>query len=157
MNQEMHAREAISAAEAECYIVIEGQRYNFMQAINLEATVKKNKKKVPILGRVNKGNKATGQEITGKAQFHYNTSLFRDVMLKYQNKGEDIYFDIIVTNEDPTATVGRQTIILKDCNLDSGLLVKFDADGDTLTDEIEFTVERFEMPEKFKHLEGMVM
>lgn len=154
--QIMHAREAVSAALAECFVTLEGTRYNFMQAINLEATMEKNKTEVPILGKPGKGNKATGWSGSGSATFHYNTSIFRKVMKKYKETGEDIYFDIQITNEDKTSTVGRQTIILKDCNIDSLPLVKFDADGEYLEDEFDFTFEDWEMPEEFTVLEGMV-
>lgn len=154
-NQIMHARDSVSASLAECYVTIEGERYNFMQAINLEATMEKNKTEVPILGKTGKGNKATGWQGTGSATFHYNTSIFRKVMKKFKETGEDIYFDIQITNEDKTSTVGRQTIILKDCNIDSLPIVKFDADGEYLEDEFDFTFEDWEMPEEFAMLDGM--
>lgn len=153
--QIMHARDSISASLAECFITIDGERYNFMQAINLEATMEKNKTEVPILGKTGRGNKATGWTGTGSATFHYNTSIFRKLMKKFKETGEDVYFDIQATNEDPTSTVGRQTVILKDCNIDSALLVKFDADGEYLEDEFDFTFEDWEMPEAFANLEGM--
>lgn len=101
----MHARDAISAALAECFVTIEGERFNFMQAINLEATFEKKKTEVPILGKPGRGNKATGWSGTGSATFHYNTSIFRRLMQRYKDTGEDVYFDIQVTNEDPTSTV----------------------------------------------------
>ena len=154
-NQIMHARDSVSASLAECFVTIEGERYNFMQAINLEATMEKNKTEVPILGKTGKGNKATGWQGTGSATFHYNTSIFRKVMKKFKETGEDIYFDIQITNEDKTSTVGRQTIILKDCNIDSLPIVKFDADGEYLEDEFDFTFEDWEMPEEFAMLDGM--
>lgn len=152
----MNAKDAISASLAECFITIDGTRYNFMQAINLEANFDKTKAKVPILGKTGKGNKSTGWEGSGSATFHYNTSVFRELMLRYKNTGEDVYFDIQVTNEDPTSSVGRQTVILKDCNVDGGILTKFDADADYLDEDIDFTFEDFEMPEKFSLLPGMV-
>lgn len=151
----MNARDAVSAPLAECFVTIEGNRYNFMQAINLEANFEKNKTEVPILGRTAKGNKSSGWNGTGSATFHYNTSIFRKLLVRYKETGEDIYFDIQVTNEDPTSTIGRQTIILKDCNMDGGLLAKFDADGEYLDESIDFTFEDFEMPEEFKMLNGM--
>ena len=151
----MHARDSISASLAECYVTIEGKRYNFMQAINLEASIEKNKTEVPILGKTGKGNKSTGWSGSGSATFHYNTSIFRDLLKRYKETGEDIYFDIQVTNEDKTSTVGRQTVILKDCNMDGGTIAKFDADADYLEDEFDFTFEDFEIPEKFTALAGM--
>lgn len=153
--QIMHAKDSVSAPLAECYVTIGENRYNFMQAINLTAEIEKNKTEVPILGKTGKGNKATGWSGTGSATFHYNTSIFREMLLKYKETGEDIYFDIQVTNEDPTSSVGRQTVILKDCNLDGGILTKFDADEEYLEDEFDFTFEDFEMPEKFNQLAGM--
>ena len=62
-----------------------------------------------------------------------------------------------ITNEDPTTEIGRQTIILYDCNFDNVTLAAFDADSDdVLTESIDFTAERFEMPEKYKLMDGIL-
>ena len=151
----MNAKDAVASSLAECFVTIEDNRYNFMQAIDLEANIKKTKTEVPILGKTGRGNKSTGWKGSGKATFHYNTSIFRKLLQKYKDSGEDIYFDIQVTNEDPTSSVGRQTVILKGCNLDGGVITKFDADSEYLEEELEFTFEDFEIPEIFKNLNGM--
>jgi hypothetical protein len=158
MAQTMAARNAVSAKMAECYVTIDGNRYNFMSAINVEVTMEKNKTEVPILGRMNRGHKSTSSSITGSAEFHLNTSIWRELAYRFQETGEDVYFDMQITNEDITASdIGRQTIILYDCNLDGVTLAAFDADSDdTLTESIDFTVERFEMPEKFNLMNGML-
>ncbi len=153
--QTMNAKDAISASQAECYVTIEGNRYNLMQAINLEAKVEKTKSEIPILGKTGKGNKTTGWKGSGSATFHYNSSIFRELLYRYKETGDDVYFDIQITNEDKGATVGRQTIVLKDCNVDGGLLAKFDADAEYLEDEMDFTFEDWEMPETFTELPGM--
>ena len=158
MAQTMQAKNAVSAKMAECYVTIDGNRYNFMSAINVEVTFEKNKTEVPILGRMNKGHKSTSSSITGSAEFHFNTSVWRELAYHFQETGEDLYFDMQITNEDITASdIGRQTIILYGCNFDSVILTAFDADSDdTLTESMDFTVERFEMPEKFKIMDGMM-
>jgi len=156
MSNIMNAKDAVSASLAECFVTIEGNRCCFMQAINLEASFEKNKSEVPILGKTGKGNKSTGWKGTGSATFHYNTSIFRELMMRYKNTGEDIYFDIQVSNEDATSSVGRQTVILKDCNMDGGILTKFDADAEYLDEDMDFTFEDFEIPEKFNLLNGMM-
>ena len=153
--QSMNAKDAVSASLAEGFVTIEGNRYNFMQAINLEASIEKTKSEIPILGRTGKGNKTTGWKGSGSATFHYNTSIFREQLYRYKETGQDVYFDIQITNEDPTSSVGRQTIILKDCNVDGGILAKFDADGEYLDEDLDFTFEDWEMPEQFSHLQGM--
>ncbi|MGN1013838.1 MAG: phage tail tube protein [Butyricicoccus sp.] len=155
--QTMNAKDCVSAALAECYVTIEDTRYLFMQAINVEATIKKNKSTVPILGRTGKGHKSTGWEGTGSATFHYNTSVFRSLLKRYKETGEDVYFDMQLTNEDPTSSVGSQTVNLIDCNLDGGTLAKFDASkSDYLDESFDFTFEDFEIPEEFTLLDGMV-
>ena len=53
----MNAKDAVSASLAECFVTIGDNRYNFMQAINLEANFEKNKTEVPILGKTGKGKK----------------------------------------------------------------------------------------------------
>lgn len=151
----MNGKDAISASLAECYVTLEGIRYNFMQAINLEASMEKSKTEVPILGRTGKGNKATSWKGSGSATFHFNSSIFRKLMKKYKDTGNDFYFDIQITNSDPTSAVGSQTIILKDCNLDSIILAKFDADGEYLDEDMDFTFEDWEMPQEFTELNGM--
>lgn len=158
MAQTMNARNAVSAKMAECYVTIDGNRYNFMSAINLEVTFEKNKIEVPILGRMNRGNKAVSSKISGSAEFHMNTSIWRELAYRFQENGEDIYFDMQITNEDITASdIGRQTIILYGCNWDSMTLAAFDADSDdVLTETIEFTAERFELPEKYSLMAGVL-
>ena len=151
----MKAKDAISAKLAECFATIGNNRYNFMQAINFEANFEKTKTEVPILGKTGTGNKSTGWKGTGSATFHYNTSIFREMMQKYKDTGEDVYFEIQVTNEDPTSAAGRQTVVFVDCNIDGGILAKFDADGEYLDEDMDFTFEDFKMPETFKLLDGM--
>ncbi|MDE6616433.1 MAG: phage tail tube protein, partial [Lachnospiraceae bacterium] len=68
----------------------------------------------------------------------------------------DVYFDIQVVNEDPGSKAGRQEVILKDCNMDGGILTKFDADGEYLDEEMNFTFEDVMMPSAFTDLPGFV-
>ena len=154
-NVVMKAKDTLSAKLAQCFVTIGENLYNFMQAINFEASFEKTKTEVPILGKTGAGNKATGWKGSGSATFHYNTDIFRKLLLDYKDTGEDVYFEIQVTNEDPTSAAGRHTIVFMDCNIDGGILAKFDADGEYLDEDMDFTFEDFKMPETFKLLDGM--
>ena len=155
-NVMIKSKDTISAALAECFVTIGTRRYNFMQAIKIEAKFEKTKTEIPILGKPGKGNKATGWKGTGSATFHYNTSIFRQMMAQYKDTGEDIYFEMQISNEDPSSAAGRQTMVLVDCNIDGGILAKFDADGEYLDEDMDFTFEDFKMPETFKDLDGFL-
>lgn len=159
-NITMKAKDTLSATLAECYLELPNasgrkDRYNFMQAINLEAKFEKTKSEVPILGKTGKGNKSTGWKGTGSATFHYNTSVFRKMMEEFKNTGQDTYFDIQIINEDPTSAAGKQEITLIGCNIDGGILAKFDADAEYLDEDMDFTFEDFKMPKTFNVLDGM--
>ena len=153
-NVTMKGKDTIAAKLAECFITIGTRRYNFMQMIDMEAKVDKTKKKVPRLGAIMDGHKSVGMEGTFSGTAHYNQSVMRQALLDYKNTGEDTYFEMQITNDDPGSAAGRQTIVLYDCNTDGGILAKFDADGETLDEELEGTFDDFDMPESFKKLMG---
>lgn len=154
--QTLRARDVISSKLAKCYVTVGNNRYNLMMATKLEAKFEKNKQEVAILGRTSKGHKTSSMNGTGSMTVYQVTSLFTDMIKKFQDTGEDTYFDIQVINEDPTSAAGRQTIILKDCNIDSAVIAAFDADSDDwLAQEMDFTFESFELPEKFTELDGV--
>ena len=135
----MNALDAIAGSQASAYVTMaDGNRYCFMQLYSFESKMDISVAEVPILGTA-----------------HYNQSVFREMLLEYKRTGFMPTFDIQVANEDPTASVGRQTIILKNCLTKSGILAKFDADAETLDEELEGTFDDWEMPETFSLLNGM--
>ena len=69
--------------------------------------------------------------------------------------GKDFYFDMQIVNEDPTSDVGRQTTILKHCNINSAIIAKVDADAEDLDEDFDFTFDDAELPEEFSDLAGM--
>jgi ABC-type thiamine transport system substrate-binding protein len=155
MSTLMNAKDAVWAGMAEVYVTIDGNRYNLIQATKVEATVKKSKKDLAILGRTMAGHKAAGGKGSGKISFYYNTSIFRSLMKTYQDDGKDFYFDMTITNKDDTSSVGKQVVILKDCNLDETVVAKCEAGGDPLIEDASFTFESFELPTEFTQLDGM--
>lgn len=156
-NVTMKAKDAISAKLAECFITIGKNRYNFMQMKKFEGKFEKQKQEVPILGKTAKGNKSTGWKGTFSGTAYYNQSVIRQMMMDFKDTGADVYFDIQITNEDPTSSAGRQTITFLDCNIDGGTLAKFDiTSDDPLEEDVNGTFEDFKMPEKFAILDGML-
>ncbi len=154
-NVKMMSADAVSAKMAECYVTIKDVRYNFMQMLDFEAKIEKQKTNVPILGRPMDGNKATGASGTFSGTAHYNQSIMRKMMIDYMNTGEDVYFEIQVTNEDKTTSVGRQTVVFGGCNLDEVIAAKFDAAGEYLDETFNGTFENCNLAEAFKELQGM--
>ena len=155
--QTMRSRDVNAARLAYCYATIDGNRYLLMMAKNLKATVKKNKKSVAILGQTGMGHKSSGWEGTGSMTIYSVTSMFTKMMIDYKKSGEDLYFDMQIVNKDSTSASGSQTLLLKDVNIDSAVVAAFDADGDWLEQDIDFTFDDFQMPQGFTELDGVTV
>lgn len=153
-NVTMNAKDAVFGSLAECFVTIDGRRYNFMNLTEFESKWEVTITDVPILGKVGLGHKATGGKGTWSGKAHYNTSVFRKMANTYQKTGVMPYFDIQVSNEDPTSAVGRQTIIHRGCLCDKFTLAKFQAGEELLDEELSGTFESWDMPETFKDLDG---
>ena len=155
MNTVMNAKDAVYGSLAECFVTIGDNRYNFMSLTEFESQWEVNVTEVPILGKVGTGHKAAGGKGTWSGTAHYNQSIFRKIADAYQKTGVMPYFEIQVTNEDPTSAVGRQTIIHHDCLCDTFTLAKFQAGEELLEEDLSGTFESWDMPESFAVLDGM--
>jgi hypothetical protein len=151
----MNAKDSVHGNHAECYVTINERRYNFMHLTEFESSWDVEIAEVPILGQVSVGHKAAGGSGTWSATAHYNQSILRAMALEYQKTGFMPYFQIQVSNQDPTSAVGRQTIILYDCLCETFNLAKFTVGNEVLDEELSGTFERWDMPEQFKELPGM--
>lgn len=143
------AGDTISGQEARAYITVNGRNEELFYAKKIESKVEKQKTEIKTLGKRGTQNKAAGWKGTGTLTVYYATSLFRELMLKYMKQGVDTYFDLAVTNEDPTSNIGKQTIVLKDCNLDEVSMALFDVDSEVLEEDMSFTFEDADMLDKF--------
>ena len=155
-NAKMNAQDAIFGGLAECYVTINGRRYNFMSMTDFESKWAVNVAEVPILGKVGMGHKAAGGSGPWSGTAHYNQSVFREIANTYQKTGVMPYFEIQASNEDPTSAVGRQTIIHRGCLCEEFTLAKFESGEEILEEDLSGTFEEWDMPEKFKPLDGSI-
>ena len=63
--------------------------------------------------------------------------------------GVDTYFELMLTNEDPTGETGRQTVLLKDVNIEEMLIGKLDVDEAAMDEEMKFTFGGVELLDTF--------
>ena len=71
----------------------------------------------------------------------------------WKETGQDIYFDMVVENDDQESSAGKQSVLLIGCNLDSVILAKLDGDSDDALDEdADFTFEDFDILKAFNKI-----
>lgn len=133
----------------------DGRRMCAMQVKNIEASVSYEKEQVAILGKRGKGNRKTGETYSGSMTLWYVDSSFRKLAEQYKNSGLDFYYDLEVTNNDPTSKAGSQIVVLRDVNFDELILTKLDADSAVLDEDVSFTFEDWLLDTAFNELDGL--
>lgn len=145
----LKAGDTISGQEGRAYATINGNVEELFFIKTLEATITKQKTQLKTLGKRGSQNKANGWEGTGEMTVYYVTTMFRQLMLDYIKTGRDTYFDITIINEDPSSSIGRQTVVLKDVNLDDVMIAKLDTESEVLEEEAAFTFDDVEILDSF--------
>jgi hypothetical protein len=145
----LRAGDTISGQEGKATANIDGNVQDMFFVKSLEATFDKEKVEVKTLGKRGTQHKGVGWSGAGSMTLYYVTTLFRQMALKYAKTGKDTYFDITIINDDPTSTIGKQTVVLYNCNIDSTILAKLDTDSDTLDEDIDFTFDGFDILDSF--------
>lgn len=145
----LKAGDVISGREGSAFMTVDGRNIDMFFLKNITGTIEKKKADVNTLGSRNVQKKSTGWEGTGSMEIYAVTSEFIKIAQDYVKNGVDTYFTIKTTNEDPTSSIGRQSILLKDVNLDTIPIVGLDVDEEFLTQEMEFSFSDFEALEFF--------
>jgi len=155
-NAVMAAHDAIQGSQAVCYFTLEGRRYNFMSITEFNSALSFTTTEVPRVGTIMMGYKITAAAGSWSATCYYNQSTFRVLAERFQNTGRFPEFEIQVTVDDKTTTVGRQTIILTGCLLEGDLeLAKIVSGEGVLEEELSGVFQGFMIPETFRTLPGM--
>lgn len=148
----MKAKDAISGKEGSLYATIDGNVIQVAECKSINAKITKNKSEFKALGYRGTQHKATGWSGSGSLTIHYASSRWAKMMIDYAKDGVDTYFKLQIINEDPTSSIGKQTVTLIDVNFDESEIAKIDTDAEFLDETMNFTFSDVEMPDEFKEL-----
>lgn len=148
----MKASDAISGKEGSLYAKIDGKVIPVAECKSINAKITKNKTEFKALGYRGTQHKATGWSGSGTLTIHYASSRWAKMMIDYAKKGIDTYFKLQIINEDPTSSIGKQTVTLIDVNFDEAEIAKIDTDAEFLDATMNFTFSDVAMPDEFKEL-----
>ena len=142
----LNAPDTISGKEGRAYAKVNGNNEELFYAKTIEGNVEKSKSEVKAIGKRMTGHKTTGGNGTGSMTLYYLSPLFRQMVKQWKETGVDVYFDMVVENDDQESSAGKQSTLLIGCNLDSVALAKLDGDSDDPLDEdVDFTFEDFDI------------
>ena len=75
-------------------------------------------------------------------------------MLDYVKTGKDVYFEIVIENNDPSSDIGRQSVALKQVNIDNVTMAKLDINSTELDEEVSFTFNDIDILKSFNDVVG---
>lgn len=133
-------RDTLNGKLGQAFVTIDGQSQELFRAKKINVATNIQSTDVPVVGTTRIQEKATGVKQTGTMTIYYGTPLLTQMAVTYAQTGVVTYFDLQVTNNDPTATVGTQTIVYYGCKLSGELLTSIiDVDVDMLEQECTFS------------------
>ena len=148
----LQAEDCVNGREGVATTEIDGQVVEIMELANINVNIEKDKTEFKAMGTRNTQNKTTGWKGTGSMNVRYVSTRWAELMQRYVKEGIDTYFTIVVTNEDPGSSTGRQVIQVLGCNLDSVDIAKLDVDAEILDQDVDFTFNDFNILESFNSL-----
>lgn len=98
-----------------------------------------------VVGTTLVQKKTTGVSLTGSMTIYYGTPYFLRILQEYLKTGRLPYFTLQVTNDDPSTSVGTQTVVLYNVKLQKLPVSMLDADADVLEEEVSFSYTNLEV------------
>ena len=133
-------RDTLNGKLGQAFVTIDGQSQELFRAKKINVSTNIQSTDVPVVGTTRIQEKATGVKQTGTMTIYYGTPLLTQMAVNYAQTGVVTYFDLQVTNNDTTATVGTQTIVYYGCKLTGELLTSIiDVDVEMLEQECTFS------------------
>ncbi len=138
-------RDTLNGAAGKAVIIQDGQVKDLFGAKNVKTQAEISSSDMKVIGTKKAQQKPGSVKQTGTMTVYYGTPLFLEMLAQYVRTGVMPYFNLQVTNDDPTTTVGVQTVAYYDCKLTGTIpLSVLDAEADMLTMDVSFSYEDFE-------------
>lgn len=132
-------RDAINGKQGTAFLTINGQNIEMFGIKKLETNAEFNEADFKVVGTLTVQKKTTGISYSGTMTVYYGTPHFLKLLQEYRKTGKLPYFTIQITNNDPSSSIGSQTVVLYNVKLQKLPIAKLDADSDTLDMEVGFS------------------
>lgn len=111
------AQDTVNGAEGKIFITQDGRNVEVAGMRNITTNVEIQNEDMRVIGTRKIQNKPNGAKLTGTGNIYYGSNIFKNMVLQYINTGIMPQFDIVITNSDPTTSLGTQSMAYYDCTL----------------------------------------
>lgn len=111
------AKDTVNGAEGKIFVTVSGKNIEVACMRNIRTTGGIQSQDMRVIGTRKIQDKPNGVKLTGTGNIYYGTNLWTDMVLEYIQTGVMPEFDIQITNNDPTTSVGSQVMAYYGCHL----------------------------------------
>lgn len=111
------AKDTVNGAEGKVFVTINGQQIEVAGMRNITTNAEIQGADMRVIGTRTIQNKANGAKLTGTGNIYYGAPIWTDMVLEYINTGNMPTFDIQITNNDPSTSIGSQAFAYYGCQL----------------------------------------
>ena len=138
-------RDALNGKQGTAIATIKGENHILFGAKKIQTDAEFQESDFKVIGTTLVQNKTTGVKLTGSMTVYYGTPLFIKMVRDYIKTGKMTFFDLQIENDDPSTTVGKQTVVYYNCKLNKVPLSILDSDSDQLEEEVGFSYTSIEV------------
>lgn len=111
------AKDTVNGAEGSVVITQDGVNTVVAGMRNIKTNAEIQSSDMRVIGTRIIQNKSNGAKLTGTGNIYYGSPIFTNMVLQYIKTGVMPQFDIQITNNDPTTSVGSQVMAYYGCTL----------------------------------------
>ena len=143
-------RDALNGKTGKAFLTANGKNNELFSIKKFQSDAEFQESDFKVVGTTLVQKKTTGVTLTGSMTIYYGTPLFLEMLQAYLKTGTLPYFTIQVTNNDPSSSVGVQTVALYNCKLSKVPVAMLDADAEWLEEEVSFSYTSLEVLNAFR-------
>lgn len=132
-------RNALNGKSGSGFMTIDGENHEMFGLKKFQSNAEFQESDFKVVGTTLVQKKTTGVSLSGSMTIYYGSPYFLRLLQEYLRTGKLPYFTIQITNDDPTTSVGTQTVVFYNVKLQKLPVAMLDADSDFLEMEVGFS------------------
>ena len=132
-------RDALNGKSGSGFMTIDGENHETFGLKKFQSNAEFQESDFKVVGTTLVQKKTTGVSLSGSMTIYYGSPYFLRLLQEYLRTGKLPYFTIQITNDDPTTSVGTQTVVFYNVKLQKLPVAMLDADADFLEMEVGFS------------------
>ena len=139
------AQDSYRGAAGKAFTVINGSNELLFGLKKFNSSAEIQTGEFKVVGALTEQEKVKGLKYSGSATIYYGTPTFLTLLSEFKRTGKFPTINFQITNDDPSSSLGTQTVVLYNVILKKIPIAVLDDSAESLQIDIEFTFSDFEV------------